>query len=472
MTAKAETPTISQILTELALSTPENALSAGARQAARKMLLDTFACALAGWKEAGVTESLDLLRDWGGKPEARVLCHGDRLPGPQAAYVNGAMIHALDYDDIYIPGSLHATSVVVPAVLAAGELAGATCRETLAAFIVGIEVAGRLSVAFQNAIRRQHAWMLLPTTMVGGFGAVAGAARLLKLTPEACINALGLNYAQASGNRQALLDATLAKRLQPAFATRSAMWAVALAARGVTGTPLSFEGQGGLFRAYLESEPPASDFFRQPRERWAVERMSIKRHTSCGACHSSQMAAERLREEAKLTAADIARVELYGSGPGGLVGNRFEIGPNPQVSAQFSVQYAVAYALLRGAMRLAAFTDAAILADREVAELAGKITFVPPPPDNPPPLPPDFSPYNAKPHGVIVYTRDGRRLERAQRPLETFAPEAVDEAGVLTKLREATEYAGASERYASFAASAQMWSSDRPLADLLDVWAL
>ena len=59
---------------------------------------------------------------------------------------------------------------------------------------------------------------------------------------EQTVHALGINYAQAAGNRQALFDKTLAKRLQPAFAVRSALWAAGLAECGITGPPEAIEG--------------------------------------------------------------------------------------------------------------------------------------------------------------------------------------------------------------------------------------
>ncbi|MFW5868148.1 MAG: MmgE/PrpD family protein, partial [Armatimonadota bacterium] len=332
--------TLTETLSQFAIDTPGIPDTAG--QAALKMTLDSLGCALAGWNAPGVAEVVEQMRAWGGAEEASVLFHGDRLPAPNAAFANSAMIHALDYDDVYPPGTLHIMSVVLPAALAAAEMADATGRELLEAVAIGVEVAARPAIWARQQPTRPAASALLPTSMHGGFGAVAAAARLAGLSVEQTVNAMGINYAQASGNRQALHDCTLTKRLQPGFAARSALWATALTARGVTGPEQALEGEGGLFRCYYECAPPTVEELMVERDGWAIERDAIKRHPSCGACHPALHAAEDLREREQLAPEQIDRVEVFGHRPGGLVTKPFELGDDPQVSAQFNLQYCVA----------------------------------------------------------------------------------------------------------------------------------
>lgn len=433
--------TLTEVLTDIGLGTAADEITPAAFDAARKMVLDSLGCALAARTAPSVREVSEQMRDWGGKPEATVLLSGDRIPAPNAAFVNGTLIHALDYDDIHIPASLHIMSVVLPAALAAAEMAGASGRDLLAGVIMGVEVAGRLGIAERPA-RRGGAF--LPSSLVGGFGAVVAASRIMGLPERQCVDAMGVNYAQTSGNRQALHDMTLTKRLQPALAARSAMWAVALAARGITGAPHALEGASGYFHAYLDGSVCTEDDLRTERPQVEIERLVVKPYTSCGACHSAHAAADRLVAEERLRPEDIERVELFGCGPGGLVGGPFRIGENPQVDAQFSVRYAVATALLRGPARLEYFTDEDVRRRADVAELASSMTFVDRPPDVPPSpeSPPDYPVYTTQHHGVIVHTRDGRRLMRAQCPAQTFAPGAATFADVLPKFRQCAAFSG------------------------------
>ncbi|MBN2450157.1 MAG: MmgE/PrpD family protein [Lentisphaeria bacterium] len=433
--------TLTLALCENVLGPWAEQITPSARAAGRKMILDSLGCAMAARHAPGIGEILDMVRTWGGAPEATVLLHGDRLPAPHAAFVNSALIHALDYDDIHIPGTLHILSIILPTALAAGEMAGASGVAFLDAVILGVETAGRLAIA-EAAKRRGDGF--LPSSLAGGFGAVAAAARLLDLSLDEAVSAMGIAYAQASGNRQALLDMTLTKRIQPAFAVRAALWSVALARRGFSGPPAALEGRAGYFGTYLNGPACSAEELLVPRPRFEIERLVVKPYTSCGACHSVQAAAERLVREEGLRPRDIEQVGIFGVGPGGLVGGRFEVGNNPQVSAQFSVTYGVALALLRGPMTVASLTDERVREDHDVAELARRIAFVPLPEDLPPPpeRPADYPAYSTRYHGVLVTTRDGRRLMRCQCPAQTFAPGAHTFAQVCAKFRECAAFAG------------------------------
>jgi len=437
--------TLTQCLAEIAIETDNDEISSQAYDAAMKALLDAYGCALAGWNAPGIADVLGQMRDWGGKSEATTLFHGGRLPAPNAAFVNSAMIHALDYDDVYIPGTLHITSVIVPTALAVAEATGASSKDALAGLIMGIEVAGRLGIAYKKREKPPQGPGFLPTSVVGGFGATAAAARLLGLSVEQCVSAMGINYAQTSGNRQALLDMTLTKRLQPAFAARSAIWAVMLAARQVSGPPRALEGSAGFFQLYQTADPPDAEELTKPREHFEIERLSYKRWPSCGAIHPAQVAAERLVKEERLRPEQIDRVEISGISPNGLVSAPFKIGPDPQVSAQFSVQYGVALELLRGGAKIDHFTDEQILANKDVADLAQRITFAetPEPPPPPPPLPEDCPPSHQQAyHAVIVHTTDGRRLVRGCFPIEVFLPDNMTLAEVVAKFRDCARFSG------------------------------
>jgi 2-methylcitrate dehydratase PrpD len=436
--------TLTEHLTEMGMHRGTDVITPAAYAAAKKMLLDTLGCALAGHREPGVAESAAQMAEWGGKPEASILLHGVSAPAPNAAFANSVMIHALDYDDVYMPpGALHITSIVVPAMLAAAEMGTATGREALAAMIMGIEVAGRLGIVERDH-RRSSAF--LPSSIDGGFGAVVTAARLLGLTADQCADAMGINYAQAAGNRQALHDMTLTKRIQPALAVRSAMWAVALARRGITGPRRALEGKSGFFAAYLNGDIPEPEALVRPKDWYEVENTAIKRYTSCGACHPCQEAAEILAREERLDPNDIERVEIFPlTVRDGLVGKPFEIGRNPQVDAQFSVTYAVAFALLRGTPRIEDFTEEAVLAHTDVAELARRIGYTETPAEAPKQLvesPPDYAPYAVIPNGVIVHTRDGRRLTRARCPAQTFEALSVTFDDVVPKYKACAAYSG------------------------------
>jgi 2-methylcitrate dehydratase PrpD len=259
------------------------------------------------------------------------------------------------------------------------------------------------------------------------------------------VHALGINYAQASGNRQALFDKTLAKRLQPAFAARSALWATGLAQCGLTGPPQALEGDAGLFRVYLDAEPPPPDEITAATGIHAIERVSVKRFPSCGAAHAVTQAALDLASEHDLQAADIDEVAVYlGGGPNSLVGMPFRLGRNPQVNAQFSAAYGAALGLLRRRAGLAEFRDAQVRSDTAVAELAARtrlLTHM----DRPPAaerIDDDWPAHVDVPHVVTVRTRDGRILQRDCTLRHVLEPGNTNWDRVVAKFRQCAAFAG------------------------------
>src|SRR6185369_11144986 len=99
-----------------------SALPQAALIAAKTNLLDTLACAIAGSSAPGVAEVADLARKWGGATEASIWGSASRVPAHHAAWVNGMMAHARDYDDTHDAAVLHAGISAVPAAIAAGQL--------------------------------------------------------------------------------------------------------------------------------------------------------------------------------------------------------------------------------------------------------------------------------------------------------------------------------------------------------------
>jgi 2-methylcitrate dehydratase PrpD len=438
---------IARLLAEYALNTPAGDVTDAAVAACRKLILDTIGVSIAGSSAPGIPEACRQLRAWGGEPEATVLVHGGKMPGPNAAFLNSAMAHALDYDDLNDPSALHISSVVFPVVLATGEITGASGRDLLVAMILGVETACRIGMPYNQRRSGNQGKGFLPTSVIGGFGATLAACRLLGHTVDQAVHAQGINYAQASGNRQALFEQTLTKRLQPAFTARNAMWSACLAGSGLTGPEQCFEGKAGVFRVYIDKEPPTPEEVMKPRELFEIERNTIKRFTSCGLAHPLTQAALDLAAEHHLTRDDLAEVAVYAhGGPDGenLTGHPFVMGDNPQVNAQFCNAYGVAVGLLRGKAGLAEFTDQRVREDTEVAELARRVKILTELPDCPrvERIEDDFPPHVDKPHVLIVKTRDGRELRKMYTIRYILSPDRMPLEAAVAKFRECARFSG------------------------------
>ena len=180
-------------------------LPTSAVESARRDILDTFGCMLGGSGSPGIDELFTVLSHWGGLAESRVLLRGLRLPAPQAALLNASMGHALDFDDtLDTGGSIHPGVSVLAAALAIGDSSdGISGRDLLVAVALGLDISCRIALA-STLDRGWHR-----TAAMGGFGAAAAAGKLLRLTPEQMLNAFGIAYSHAAGNRQCILDGAL-----------------------------------------------------------------------------------------------------------------------------------------------------------------------------------------------------------------------------------------------------------------------
>jgi 2-methylcitrate dehydratase PrpD len=214
--------------------------------AAKRDILDTLGAMLGGSVAPGIAELAGLVKHWGGREESSLLLMGQRVPAPQAALVNAAMGHALDFDDtLDRAGSIHPGASTLAASMAVAERHGAASgRDFVLAVVLGLDVACRLALA-ATIDRGWHR-----TAAIGIFGATAAAGKLLRLSVEQLVNAFGIAYSQAAGNRQCIVDGALTKRFQAGQAASAAVLSALLAQEGFTGARQVFAGRYGFFPMY------------------------------------------------------------------------------------------------------------------------------------------------------------------------------------------------------------------------------
>jgi 2-methylcitrate dehydratase PrpD len=246
-------------------------IPADAVKATQMDILDTLATILAGSSYSGTKELVELMTYWGGRAESSIFIHGGKVPAPAAALVNGHIAHARDYDDIYHVARIHVGAVNVPAGFAVAEkVGGVTGKELIAAICMGIEIELRMG---QAALL----WTQFhPTATFGYFGACATSGRLLGLSEEQLINAFGIAYAQAGGNKQCMFDGSLTKKLQPGLAARGGVLAAHLARTGYTGTRNNLEGKAGFFNLYHGGQYDPEPLTRDLGKRFDVARLGFK----------------------------------------------------------------------------------------------------------------------------------------------------------------------------------------------------
>jgi aconitate decarboxylase len=265
-----------------------------------------------------------------------------------AAYANGTMAHALDFDNTWYPLN-HPTSPTLPAILAIAENYGLSGRRVVEAIVAAFEVQGRVRLAATSMADGQG--FHKPGT-TGMFGAVTAAVKLLGLTREQALMAFGIAGSRAGS--LAINTGSMTKSSHSGHAARMGVECGLLAKMGWTASADVF-GPGGFFDTFLggKAEPQRlTEGFGAPF-RMVDPGVGFKKHPSNYFTHRPIDAALALREQPDVRPADIESVEIDFP--------RFEYVNRPQpktgLDGKFSVQYATAIALLDGEVTIDSFTD-------------------------------------------------------------------------------------------------------------------
>ena len=228
---------------------------------------------------------------------------------------------------------------------------------------LGLDVSCR--IAFASTLDR--GWHR--TAAIGVFGAAAAAGKLLGLTAEQMLNAFGIAYSQAAGNRQCILDGALTKRLQAGQAASAGVFAAVLAQTGFTGAHNIFNGRFGFFELYQPNGHDASLLLRDLGKVFCGEALSYKPYPCGRPLHAAIDAALAARAALGITAADDIAAVTIEADPAGHA-DQFAAGPAKRrptqvVEAQFAQPFLVATALVKGKVGIAdvdGLGDAAVLA--------------------------------------------------------------------------------------------------------------
>jgi len=372
----------------------------------RLRVLDVIGLSIAGSRTAFGTSVRKAATLYPGD-EACVWGSADRASAAGAAFVNGALSQALEYDDTHNESIVHMSSPAVAAALALGDRVGSTGRDIITAVAIGNEISARVgSVTPQQFHKRGFH----PSGLFAPFGVCWLASSLLKLSPAQMINAAGITGSFAAGLVQCWVDGTQSKFLHPGWAAQSGITAAVLAESGVTGPAEVFEGRFGLFASHLQAASPAPAFERLTTglgETWDSRNASFKPFPVAHVIHPYIDAALRLRERHDLTPETIARV-VCPVAPYivGIVCEPLSEKRRPLTDShgRVSLQFTLAEAFARGRIGKDAYAETS-LRDPAILALADRVDFVVDP----------AMPGSEQFKGVVeVETTDGRRFREVE----------------------------------------------------------
>ncbi len=325
-------------LIEIARGVRCEAIPADALQVARQALLDWSGVALAGSREplAGILRRQLAVEGRAGRHA--LVGVSERAGLLDAALINGATSHALDYDDTHTAMMGHPSVPVVPALLALAERDDCSGRDFLTAYVAGVEVECRLGelLDFTHYEVGFHS-----TGTLGTFGAAAAAAHLLGLDEAAWRNALGLAGTQAAGLKSGF--GSMAKPLHGGRAAANGLLAAVLAADGFTAQDAVIEQPQGFAATHHGGQADAARLTREP-DRYRTRDMLFKYHAACYLTHAAIEATSQLQRALDCAVQDVERVEIVV--PAAVLDVCNIQDPATGLEAKFSLRATAAMALL------------------------------------------------------------------------------------------------------------------------------
>jgi 2-methylcitrate dehydratase PrpD len=317
--------------------------------AARQLVLDGLAVAVAGSMELPVAILTEHYRSLGAARQASVIGRGFRTCLLAATAINGASMHVLDFEPMWSPAN-HALSTTLPAVLTLAQARASTGREIVTALVKGCEIQGWIREASGQYEPRGHKFH--PPGAVGPMGAAVAAGHLLGLDAGKLAHALGV----AASRCGSLLSniGTMTKSTHCGHAAALGLESALLAERGFTANPETFDVPGGYADAFYGSNfQPDKMLGFGPPFRVVRPGYALKMFPSQFATHFVITAGLELhRKIGDPRAIEAVRV----TGPVMPYVDRPK--PATGLAGKFSLQYAAASSLLDGRVTIATFRDA------------------------------------------------------------------------------------------------------------------
>lgn len=363
------------------------------RHESKRTLLNFFSVALSACFDPTIEKAASVYGKFSCSREATVIGRGQRMDMLSAAAINTMGANVFDFDDTHFPTIIHPTSPVAPPLLAWSELQKISGPDFLLSLILGMEAECRIG----NAVSPYHyarGWHI--TSTCGVFGSAMAIGRLLRLSPQQLVWALGHASAQASGLVETL--GTMSKSISMGNAARNGMLSALLAQENFDGPAKPLEGVRGFLNVTADHADTQS-IVTDLGTRWEVLQNAYKPYP-CGVVLNPVIeACLNLSVNQELLAhglSNIQGIELTGHS---LLRQRTD---RPHITtgreSQVSAQHAVAVALKSGQAGLAQFSDEAVH-DLSLKPLGALVSFV------------DDDSYSVDAAKVVIRLADSKTIE-------------------------------------------------------------
>jgi len=239
---------------------------------AKQQIFGMIGATFSGSTMVGGRNLLNAIKFLGSKEEATIIPSGVKTDVIYALYANSAFPMALDYDD-YL-GTVHTGTTAYSVPLAFGEKYNITGEEYLVNVIIGNEIEGRVGMSIFPPGEGQQ------QTFIHSVGAACMAGRILGLTKEELVNAIGISLFQVPTTIVRGFFGPQSKLLSSSIPAQIGAQAAILAKHGFTGAANIFEDPQGFLNFFAE-DPIESVLDSDLGKAWLTETLSFKIYPGC-----------------------------------------------------------------------------------------------------------------------------------------------------------------------------------------------
>ena len=360
-----------ELLAEYTLDMHIKDVDAKAVAEAKTFFLDTLGCLLAGINEAPTAIGLKYAEEIGEKHTSSIIGKkGRKTDIYNALIINGIAAHVHDYDDVLQPMDGHPSAVILPVALTVGEAVGASGRDALEAYILGVEVCNLLSLAMNKGSRYySRGWH--STSSLGVFGATAAAGKLLGLDRQQLVYAFAMAASESSGLKGNF--GTMTKSLHVGRAASKGFYCAKMALLGYDANPDVMEMKEGFaFVNDMEIDMAAAEnFIKSKSSAFLKPGLTMKPWPCCKQNHSAINSVQTLLAKHGFTADEVDSIHCLVQP---VINDCLKYSaPVSTLQGKFSLNYNLALAALYETAGLEHF-DGDTIMDQKVIDFMPKVT--------------------------------------------------------------------------------------------------
>ena len=301
---------------------------------------------------------------------SRLISNGKEVSAKSAAFVNGTIGHALDYDDTHFLFTGHPTASAFPTALALGEELGSSIDEIMLAYMCGVEISTRLGhiLGYSHYNKGFH-----QTATSGAFGATLVASKLLKLDAKQIENALGIVSTRASGLKSQF--GTMGKPFHAGIAASNGIEAAKLSKLGFVSCENGIECNQGFLKTHAWDETMPEAAINGLGQDFLFPEIKYKFHACCHGLHAFLEALDELKTKNNFNPDSIEKISIQ-TQPSWLQVCNID-SPKTGLEAKFSYRLTAAMSLHGvDTGRLDSYNDE-ICFNEKIVEIRDKVEVIP-----------------------------------------------------------------------------------------------